>query len=111
MEASELPSILFSAFRGDEEKIKVFMSNVSKLNISRLDEHEMYCGRARKEAEVVRVSGDKDFFLGTDPLDVCSYILDEGGAEVEVASTVLVKSDCGNSAFADALLKARSKKK
>jgi len=111
MGASELPNILFKAFLGNEEKIQEFMSKVSKLNISRLDEHEMSCGRARQEAEVIRVSGDKDFFLGADPLEVCSYILDESDVNVEVIPTALGDSSCGNSAFAEALLRARAKKK
>lgn len=73
--ASGLPEDLFFAFNGDEEKIRQFMAKVAALDISRLDGHEMGCGRARRQAEVVRVSGDPDFFLGADPHEVCGYIL------------------------------------
>jgi len=50
------------------------MAKVARLDAKNLDEHEFSCGRARKEAEVIRVSGDPDFFLGADPLEVCGYI-------------------------------------
>lgn len=71
---SGLPEQLYRAFNGDVERIKAFMDKVAKLDVSKLDEHEMSCGRARKSAEVIRVSGDPDFFLGADPLEVCWYI-------------------------------------
>ena len=71
---SGLPESLFNAFNGDEERIKEFMAKVARLDASKLDDHEFSCGRARKEAEVIRVSGDPDFFLGADPLFVCGYI-------------------------------------
>ncbi len=72
---SGLPDDLYNAFGGNTEKIKVFMEKVAKLDVSKLDEHEMSCGRSRKKAEVIRVSGDPDFFLGADPLEVCRYLL------------------------------------
>jgi len=71
---SGLPEDLYHAFGGDTECVKSFVEKVANLDISKLDEHEMSCGRARKQAEVIRVSGDPDFFLGADPLEVCSYI-------------------------------------
>ena len=71
---SGLPEGLYRAFNGDVERVKAFMEKVHKLDVSKLDEHEMSCGRARKSAEVIRVSGDPDFFLGVDPLEVCWYI-------------------------------------
>lgn len=71
---SGLPEQLFNAFNGNIEKIKEFMAKVAKLDADKLDDHEFSCGRARKEAEVIRVSGDSDFFLGADPLEVCGYI-------------------------------------
>ncbi len=71
---SGLPEDLFRAFGGDTDRVKEFMTKVSRLDGSKLDEHEMSCGRARKKAEVIRVSGDPDFFLGADPLEVCGYI-------------------------------------
>lgn len=73
---SGLPEYLFHAFNGDEGRIKEFMAKVAKLDASKLDGHEFSCGRARKTAEVIRVSGDEDFFLGADPLEVCGYIDD-----------------------------------
>jgi len=75
---SGLPEGLFLAFDGDVERVRAFMGKVERLDVSRLDEHEMSCGRARKKAEVVRVSGDPDFFLGADPLGVCWYIEEAG---------------------------------
>lgn len=74
---SDLPDNLFRAFDGNENIIREFMSKVAKLDVLQLDEHEMSCGRARKSAEVIRVSGDPDFFLGADPLEVCGYIEDD----------------------------------
>ena len=71
---SGLPESLYHAFNGDEERIKEFMAKVAKLDAKKLDDHEFSCGRARKSAEVIRVSGDEDFFLGADPLEVCGYI-------------------------------------
>ncbi len=78
---SGLPEYLFHAFNGDVDRIKEFMAKVAKLDVKQLDDHEFSCGRARKEAEVIRVSGDPDFFLGSDPLSVCEYI-----AEVHFSS-------------------------
>lgn len=72
--ASELPETLYFAFNGDIERVKEFMAKVARLDASELNDHEMRCGRARKSAEVIRVSGDEDFFLGADPLEVCGYI-------------------------------------
>lgn len=72
--ASGLPEELYHAFNGDVERVTAFMEKVGKLNVAALDQHEMSCGRARKQAEVIRVSGDPDFFLGADPLEVCGYI-------------------------------------
>ncbi len=71
---SGLPKNLFRAFNGDEERIREFMAKVARLDAGKLDEHEFSCGRARKSAEVIRVSGDLEFFLGADPLEVCGYI-------------------------------------
>jgi len=71
---SGVPEELFLAFNGNEEKAKEFMAKVAKLDTRRLNENEMSCGRARKQAEVIRVSRDPDFFLGADPLKVCGYI-------------------------------------
>lgn len=71
---SGLPQDLFKAFNGDGEKVREFMAKVEKLDANKLDDHEMSCGRARKKAEVIRVSGDSEFFLGADPLEVCGYI-------------------------------------
>ncbi|MFH1289102.1 MAG: hypothetical protein ABIH88_00085 [Patescibacteria group bacterium] len=71
---SGVPNQLYHAFNGDVERVKAFMEKVAKLDVSKLDEHEMYCGRARRKAEVIRISGDPDFFLGADPLEVCWYI-------------------------------------
>jgi len=71
---SGLPENLFRAFNGDEERIREFMAKVARLDATKLDDHEFLCGRARKEAEVIRVSGDPNFFLGADPLEVCGYI-------------------------------------
>ena len=77
---SGLPEQLYHAFGGDTERVKAFMEKVGKLDVSKLDEHEMSCGRARKSAEVIRVSGDSDFFLGADPLEVCWYITEAHAA-------------------------------
>lgn len=99
---SGLPEQLYHAFGGDTERVKAFMEKVAKLDVSKLDEHEMSCGRARKSAEVIRVSGDPDFFLGADPLEVCWYIT-EANASSGPAST---PDNDGNTAFGDALRKA-----
>jgi hypothetical protein len=100
---SGLPESLFFAFNGDEERIREFMAKVEDLNASELDEHEYSCGRGRKEAEVIRVSGDPEFFLGADPLEVCGYI-----DEVHFSKESEVRQDASGSfgAFGDALKKA-----
>ena len=99
---SGLPENLFRAFNGDENRIREFMAKVARLDAKNLDEHEFSCGRARKEAEVIRVSGDPDFFLGADPLEVCGYI-----EEVHSASNRPVDSlSGGGNAIGDALRKA-----
>lgn len=68
------------------------MNKVAKLNISKLDEHEMSCGRARKQTEVIRASGDPDFFLGADPLEVCWYITEANTSSDTTSNT----QDSGN---------------
>lgn len=100
---SGLPDTLYRAFNGDAERIKEFMAKVARLDASKLDDHEFSCGRTRKEAEVIRVSGDPDFFLGADPLEVCGYI-----KEIHSASNLPVDSSSngGNTALGDALRKA-----
>jgi hypothetical protein len=101
---SGLPESLFDAFNGDEERVKEFMAKVARLDASKLNEHEFSCGRARKEAEVIRVSGDPDFFLGADPLSVCGYI-----TEVHFSQESEPKQDAASpfsSSLGDALRKA-----
>lgn len=100
---SGLPETLYRAFNGDVERVNKFMAKVAKLDASKLDDHEMSCGRARKSAEVIRVSGDPDFFLGADPLEVCGYI-----EEVHSASNRPVDNppNGDNTALGDALRKA-----
>ncbi|MFH1295222.1 MAG: hypothetical protein ABIH84_01440 [bacterium] len=71
---SGLPERLYHAFGGDTERMEMFIEKVARLDVSKLDEREMAAGRGRKKAEVIRVSGDPDFFLGADPLEVCWYI-------------------------------------
>jgi len=80
---SEFPEGLLVAFGGDKEKARLFLEKVATLDHSALDEHEMSCGRARVRAEVIRVSGDCDFFLGGDPKSLAGFIrpADEGLAE------------------------------
>jgi hypothetical protein len=73
-EASGLPERLFHAFHGNGDRVREFMAKVQKLDATKIDQHEFSCGRARKQAELIRVSGDPDFFLGADPLEVCTYI-------------------------------------
>ncbi len=113
---SGLPESLFSAFNGNEERVKEFMTKVARLNARKLDDHEFSCGRARKEAEVIRVSGDPDFFLGADPLAVCGYIAEvhfsqesapkqEAGSSGDSSSARNLTSG-GNTALAEALLRA-----
>lgn len=81
---SGLPEGLYHAFNGDEDLVRKYMAKVEKLDAKKLDAHEFSCGRARKSAEVIRVSGDEDFFLGADPLSVCGYIEEvHGGGEYE----------------------------
>lgn len=100
---SGLPEGLYHAFGGDTERVKAFMEKVAKLNVSELDEHEMSCGRARKGAEVIRVSGDPDFFLEADPLEVCWYITENQLSSDAPADNS--SSDDGNTALGDALKK------
>lgn len=90
---SDFPE-LFVAFNGDKEKIEEFMAKVEKLDGNKLDAHEMSCGRDRKKSEVVRVSGDQEFFLGADPLKVCEYILKnaKGSFSVGIAEAEAFKS-------------------
>ena len=100
---SGLPESLFHTFDGDVERVKEFMAKVAKLDANKLNDHEFSCGRARKEAEVIRVSGDPDFFLGADPLEVCGYI-----EEVHSASNRPVDNtpNGGNTMLGDAIRKA-----
>jgi len=102
---SGLPENLFRAFNGDEERIREFMAKVARLDAKQLDDHEFSCGRARKEAEVIRVSGDPEFFLGADPLEVCGYIsgvhFSENAQPVDPSPT-----NGGNTMLGDALKKA-----
>jgi hypothetical protein len=100
---SGLPESLFFAFNGDEERIREFMAKVEDLNAGELDQHEYSCGRARKEAEIIRVSGDPEFFLGADPLEVCGYV-----DEVHFSQKSEVRQNAPSSfgAFGDALKKA-----
>jgi len=100
---SGLPEQLYHAFSGNIECVKTFMEKVAKLDVSKLDEHEMSCGRARKQAEVIRVSGDPDFFLGADPLEVCWYIAE---AHVSGDTTRNLSENDGNTALGDAFRKA-----
>lgn len=108
---SGLPEQLYHAFGGDTERVKAFMAKVEKLDAKKLDAHEFSCGRARKSAEVIRVSGDPDFFLGADPLEVCGYIEEvHGGGEYEGDSSEYSpepvsssSSEGGNDAMAAAL--------
>lgn len=85
---SGLPESLFRAFNGNEDRIREFVAKVEKLDAHKLDEHEFSCGRARKQAEVIRVSGDPDFFLGADPLEVCGYIEEIHFPSTQQASVV-----------------------
>lgn len=104
---SGLPEGLYKAFNGDVEKVKEFMAKVAKLDASKLDDHEMSCGRARKSAEVIRVSGDQDFFLGADPLEVCWYIEEvRFSNNPNDASVGNSSNDGGNTMLGDALRKA-----
>jgi len=105
---SGLPEQLYGAFNGDVERIKSFMDKVAKLDVSKLDEHEMSCGRARKQAEVIRVSGDPDFFLGADPLEVCWYITEAHVSDDTTSNQSVGNSsgNGGNTALGDALKKA-----
>lgn len=100
---SGLPEGLYKAFNGDVEKVKEFLAKVAKLDTSKLDDHEMSCGRARKQAEVIRVSGDPDFFLGADPLEVCWYIEEVRSSSSSASSS---SGSGGNTALGDALRKA-----
>lgn len=88
---SGLPENLFRAFNGNEERIREFMAKVARLDAKKLDEHEFSCGRARKSAEVIRVSGDSDFFLGADPLEVCEYIEEVHFSSTQQTSAVASK--------------------
>ncbi len=93
---SGLPEVLFHAFNGDEERIRGFMAKVERLDATKLDDHEMSCGRARKEAEVIRVSGDENFFLGVDPSEVCDYIQTHGNeTSNQVSEPKVEKSEVG----------------
>lgn len=103
---SGLPESLFHAFNGNEERIREFMAKVAKLDAKKLDEHEFSCGRARKSAEVIRVSGDPDFFLGADPLEVCGYIEEVHFSSNPNPSADNSSSDGGNTVLGDALRKA-----
>ncbi len=103
---SSLPESLFHAFDGDEDRVRKFMTKVKKLDAKKLDAHEMSCGRARVSAEVLRISGDQDFFLGADPLKVIGYIkevhINFGGDASEAKSLVATigEADGFNTPFA-----------
>lgn len=91
---SDVPRDILIAFQGNEDRAHEFMTKVARLDASKLDEHEFSCGRARKKAEVIRVSGDADFFLGADPLSVCGYI-----AEVHFSQEGEPRQDAGGGSF------------
>lgn len=72
----ELDSLAL-AFNGDMERANQFRQKVQQLPTARLNEHILHnCGRARREAHLKEVSGDPDFFLGSDPNSVSDYIVD-----------------------------------
>ena len=119
-EESGLPEDLYRAFDGDTERIRTFMKKVENLNVSDLDEREISAGRKRKHAEVVRVSGDPDFFLGADPLEVWEYIensytsdtFDNSSFTFGGSSEGEDKSwDNGNTALRDAMIRAKSRRR
>lgn len=100
---SGLPERLFRAFGGDVDLVKSFIAKVENLDATKLDQHEMSCGRERQRAEVVRVSGDPEFFLGADPLELCWYIMEGNSSSTSTASN---QSSVGGNAFGDAFRKA-----
>ena len=73
---SEFPEELFYAFRGNEKRIREFIRRVDGIAVHAVNRHESECGRARFRAEIEKVSGNEDFFMGVDPLKVKGYVLD-----------------------------------
>lgn len=73
-EESGLPEQLMVAFGGNEDAVRAFMERVASLPKGRVNRHEISCGRGRVRSEIVRVSGNEDFFGSADPNDVKYYI-------------------------------------
>lgn len=98
---SDLPESLLIVFRGNEEKTRQFMDKVAALPANRLDAHTIQnCGRARVSAHLVEVSGDPDFFMGTDPNRVAWYVaethLSQGG---EMRQETMNRAPIGGQGF------------
>lgn len=82
-----VPRYLKIAFGGDIERAQEFMEKVARLNTRKLDDHVICsCGRARRRSHLEGVSGDTDFFLGSDPNSVCGYIAEVHGLAQEEES-------------------------
>ena len=72
---SDVPIELLIAFGGNEKKARKFMEKVANLDFEQLDDHIVQnCGRNRVKTHLEEISGDPDFFLGTDPNRVVSYV-------------------------------------
>lgn len=94
---SDLPSELLTAFRGDEEATRLFMTRVNDLPTSRLDSHIIHnCGRRRVKAHLEDVSGDPDFFMDADPNRVVGYV-----AQVHYPSSNPKSTSDGNATVDD----------
>lgn len=75
-QGADLPGGLKEIF-GSLAQAVVFWEKVKKLQGHQLDDHILYgCGRNRRCAHLVEVSGDPDFFCGADPNKVAVYVAD-----------------------------------
>ena len=112
---NNIPDYVLNAFRGNVESALQFMSNVAKLETSRLDSWELSCGRSRARATCENawsaMGEDSSFFCGADPNDV-KYYVDEyhfGNGEsenLENEEDNSSDSNFGNSDLAEALRRA-----
>ena len=69
-----IPEQLLTAFHGNKATTLAFMQKVAQLPTTRLNQHEVGCGRERRRRHLIEVSGDEEFFLGADPNNVSWYV-------------------------------------
>ena len=112
-----VPENLLNIFGDNIESAIQFMSNVSKIETSRLDQNELSCGRARASTTIENawygMGETTNFFCGADPNDVKYYVYEhhfgEDASPVErheEKGSFSNKLSTSNDAMSEALRKA-----